>query len=337
MRRHSLRLLAPALACALAACQGSDPQPLELLSADRSGASAVGGGGDGDVIAYGIGSGFGPSAVRFVALDPAAPGGLAFLGDVDVSATGAPDRIAIRGDVAAVTGLNVVVLIDLTSPSLPARAVSVPSPVTGMALFPGWLATTSTASVTLVDLAPGGETRTWPCAAAPTAVLSTNASRFWIFTGGGYLELDLSSLPAAGTTLAPVPSATMRGVVAGYVGADMAVAVSPGSTPGTTRVQRLDGTPGASPQALETLELPWVYSGFAWDGAGRGVLSVNDPTDPYANFSREGWLITDAGGRLSASGLPLPDYQARQQTLAARSGQLFILDQSASLLRFQLR
>jgi hypothetical protein len=317
-------LLAAAIA-ALAACRGSDPQPLELLALDPFGdqGSLVAGGGAASVIGYTSASRSFPPTLRLVRHDGASPDRTSYVGDVRFSAAGGFTRIAVGDEAAAVTVGGVVRVVDVSLPSLPVQPLPALGDATDLAVAGRWVLAASGGDLVLVARdAPAAATRFTP-AGAPRALLGAAGGVFLAFTTTGYVAID----PGGAATFSEVSDPALAGIEAVYLDGAGAVAAGPATTLGRSRLLRLDLTNPAAPVVVRSQELPGAYVAFAWDGGSTSVLAVHgdgDDADPMS--FHEGWRVREGADGFHAEGIPLTFWSRSPQPVAAHAGRLFAVE-----------
>jgi hypothetical protein len=316
------RLFAGAALAALAACQGSDPQPLELVFRDPfvAGVSRVSGGGASDLLAYTRYHGDGTYGVRLLRHDAASPDELQLLGDVEMPT----DRLFVTGGFAV--GCPGCELVDLTNPALPRSTVPVPLP---QGVLPGalaidgrWLLAASGTALQLVDL-EGGPGASFTTSTPVAAVIATQG-RFLAFEASGYVHVVPD---ATAPTFSEVQSENLRGVAAAFADGAQAVVAGPSPNLGKSRVMRLDLSTPAAPTVVRSHEVPVEFGYFAWDGATLGIVAA---ASVAGQPMHQGYAVHEVDGAFTSAGIPLPQqftlYDPTAIPIAAHAGRLFAAD-----------
>lgn len=320
MKRRRLAVVGLAALAALAACQGSDPQPLELVYRDAfyGSTATVAGGGASDLLAYTRYHGDGTWSVRLLRHDAASPDDLQLVGEVSLPT----DRLFVTGGFAV--GCPGCELVEL-GPSLPRSTVAV-TLSTGMlpdalVVDGRWILAGGGTALQLVDRdgGPGASFTT----STPVAAIVAAQGTFLAFEASGYVHVVPNG---ASTTFTEVHGDALRGVAAAYADGAQAIVAGPSPNVGRSRVMRLDLSAPAAPIVVRSHEVPVEYGSFAWDGASLGILvAARQGSDPL----HEGYAVHEAGGAFTSAGIPIPSYYVYSpaaRPVAAHSGRLFALD-----------
>jgi hypothetical protein len=328
------RLLLLAILAALAACQGSDPQPLTLLSLDHLGGadSLVDGGGAAATLGYTVQDGTSTPTIRLVRHDAASPDTLAFLGDVAFTAGGRVTRLRVSDEAAGVILSGTVWVVDLAAPTLATMQLPAPDTAVDLAVAGRWVAVAVDHGLYLVDRGDPRRTFLQAAVSTPTALLATPGG-FLAFTTAGYVMADTTSgTPAFAEVVAPALANLQAATPAG----SGAMAAGPGSAFDRTRVVRLDLTDPAAPAVAASQEVSGAFAGFAWDGGDASVVAIHGDDDGAAPTTfHQGYLLREGGGGFHGSAVPLSFWSLSGQPLAARSGLLLAAGASGvALSRF---
>jgi len=325
-----LALLLATLA-ALPACQGSDPQPLQLISRDPfyGDGGVIGGGGASSMVGYTVPSGgFNTTMIRLVRHDAANPDQLTFVGDVALEPGVEVTRVVVTDQVSAVVAGGEVSLVDLSVPSLPVDVLSFARGVEGVAVEGRWLLAISGNDLALVNRDAPLSITTYTSSVAPTGILATQGM-FLVFTTTGYVTVD----PSGPTpTFQPVADPDLRNIRDAYADGAGAVVAGPGAAVAQSKVLRLDLTAPASPVVVWRHDVPGSYVTFAWDGASTSVVAVHGDGDGFPGSFREGFLVREADDGVHDTGIPLPLWFGGGHPLAAHASRLFAMDESGMLL-----
>lgn len=321
-------------ALGLLACQGSDPQPLELVSLDRFGGagSLVDGGGASSVVGFTSG-GSGPPTVRLLRHDAADPDGVTLLGDVSLAMNGLVTRLRVTDEAAALIVGGVVWVVDPSDPSLAAAQVPAPASAADLAVRGRWVAVAVSRALFLVHRDAPDTTYVWTASSTPTALLATPGG-FLAFTTTGYLVADLSGATPA---FQEVSDPVLRNFRGGFADGPGAVVAGPGSAPDRTRVVRLDLGDPSAPVVVRSLEVAGAYVALAWGGGATSVIATRGPgDDARPEAFHEGYLVREAADGFHASGLPLAFWSQSRQPLAAHADRLFAVE-AGGLAHLRLR
>lgn len=325
MPRLALLIAALAALAALPACQGSDPQPLELLSRDPSTGrdSVIGGGGNSSMIGYTILNGGVASTVRLVRHDVTSADQFTMVGDVGLEPNVAVTRLVVTDQVAAAIADWRLSLVDLTSPSLPVQVISIPGGAQDVAVSGRWVLVVAGNDLTLINRDTPLSSTTYTSGSAPTGILATQGM-FLAFTTTGYVMVD-PSRPTP--TFQPVADTDLRDIRDAYADGVGAIVAGPASTLSRSKVLLLDLTSPTAPVVAKRHEVAGGYATFAWDGASTFVVAID---------SHQGYLVTEDADGFHDFGIPLPTWYYGGHPLAAHSGHLFALD-PYGMLFFRLR
>lgn len=323
-RRRRAAARAPPLAAllaALAACAGSDAQPLELVALDRFGdqASLVAGGGASSIIGYtGAGAG-GLPTLRLARHDAATPDRTVFLGDVSFAAGGSITRLAVGDEAAALTVGGSVRIVDLTVPSLPVEDLPALGDASELAVAGRWVLSAAEGGLALVSRdAPSSPVRYRPDG-VPTALLAVRGA-FLAFTTTGYVAID----PAAVTTFVEVNDPVLANVRDAFADGAGAVVAGPAATIGRARILRLDLEHLVAPAVVRSHELSGGHVALAWDGASTSIVALHGAGDgPDPRSFHEGAVVREGTGAFADEGVPLTFWSQTRQPLAAHAGRLF--------------
>ncbi len=331
------RLAPPLLALALAGCQGSDPQPLTLLSSDAFGgaSSLVDGGGADATIGYTSSAASGLPTLRLARHDAASLDVVVPLGDVVFRDGGRASRLRVTDEAAALLVSGVAWVVDPADPALSAERLSLPDGVTDLAVSGRWVAAATDRALVLLDRDDPAGPASFATTSTPTGLTATRAG-FLAFTTTGYLVVD-TGVPGGSVT--EVADPVLRDLREARPDADRgtAVAAGPGSAADRSRVLRLDLSTPATPVVLRSAEVAGRFVAFAWDGGDASVLAIHGAGDDARPESfHEGWLLRERAGGFEVSGLPLPFWSTSAQPLAARAGRLLAAQGGgAALLRLR--
>ncbi len=308
-------------ALALAACQGSDPQPLEPISLDPRGGpeSLVDGGGGASLVGYTSSGASAPSGLRLVRAG--AGGGPAVLvGDVVFPGGGPITRLRVSDEAAAVIVDGAVWLVDPTSPALSTEPIPASAGASDLAVRGRWVALAVDHGLVLVDRQAPLVPFQQAASSTPAALLVTPTG-FLAFTAAGYLVVDTTG---ATPSFTEVTDPGLSGLQAGRAAGGDAVVAGPGSGPDRTRVLWLDLADPAAPAVTRAEEVPGAFVALAWDGGDGAVVAIHGAGDDARLGSfHQGYLLRGAAGGPAAAGIPLPFWSLSPQPLAAKDGQLF--------------
>jgi hypothetical protein len=304
----------------LAACQGSDPQPLLLLTREdlaSSGASMlVEGGGASQYLAYVWSNG-----LHVVRLDPAAPDRLQLVASesaLSLAGFGFTGDLLLTWQTGGYPPQNTFWVQDLAAAGRPVRSAQLGdlTPTAGAASG-RWVLVGSGTTLALLDL----QTARPPLALDSHAEILTIApvgDRFVAFTPTGWL---LVVPDATAPTVTAHEDASLAGFRIVYPdGAASLVAAGPSAYLSTSRVARLDFD-GALTLRYQ-VEVPGTFAAFAWDGLGRGVIEV----DVGGAVNPVGFFADDGGKGFGLRGLALPITNTGGPTFAAHAGRLLLSD-----------
>lgn len=325
--------LTAVLLVALSACQGSDPQPLQLVFRDRfhDGPGVVAGGGASEFVGYfrpnGVGFGMDLRLVRHRAANPDQ---LEVVGELPTSDVSTSPMLALSGPRAVWWLGSTATLVDLADPGLATTTIALAlSGPTSMAVGGHWLLAADGRQLELVDLNSPGTPASFQAPAAVTSLLATQ-DLFLAFTTSGYVLVT----PAGATpTFQAFDDAIIRNFQSAFADGTDAMVSGPGLAFSSSRVVRLDLTVPAAPVIVRSIEVPREYAGFAWDGAGTSVVGVLvDSFGPVL----EGYLVHEQADGFSARGIPFPSTRAIGTSFAAHADRLIVQDsEGLGLYRFQ--
>jgi hypothetical protein len=311
------------LACiAFAACQGSDPQALELVSLDPFGAqdSLIEGGGASSIVGYTSPAGSGIPTLRLVKHDAANPDRVEPIRDVGFSGANAITRLRVTDEAAVLVVDGSVRLVDLSVPGQPSEQIPVAGVVGDVAAAGRWVAAAVEGGVALVNRDAPATSYPFAAASTPTALLAS-AGGFLAFTATGYVVVDLAGAEPAFWEVSDPVLRDLRSVAAAGGGA---LAAGPAATPGRSRVLRLDLSDPGAPVVVRSHECAGAFVAFAWDGGVTSVIAVHGAGDDAAPASfHQGYLLREGPGGFEESGLPLPFWSQSSQPIAAHANRLF--------------
>jgi hypothetical protein len=321
------------LLAVLPGCRGSDPQPLELISLDPFGdqASLVAGGGASSIVGH-TGTSGGSPILRLERHDRTSPDRLTLLGDVRFAGGGAITRLVVTDEAAAVNVGGVVKVVDLTVPALPIETLDVLGDASALAVGGSRVLAVAGGDLVLVDRGAPVVTAQFTPAAEPTCLVAAGGV-FLAFTADGYVLVD----PSSATTFAEVTDPTLAGVRDASADGASALVAGPASSPGRSRILRLDLSNPAAPAVVRGHEVPGAYVAFAWDGGSTAVIAVHgsgDGADPRA--FHEGWVVREGAGGFADEGVPLTFWSETSQPLAAHVDRLFAVE-AQGLLFLRIR
>lgn len=312
------------LLCALglAGCQGSDPQPLSLVSRDAFGGSEslVDGGGGGATLGFGSPPVTGPTSVRLLRLDAADPDLATLIGDVPLG--GRATRLRVTDEAVAALVGGALLVADAADPALLPVAFEAPEGAADLAVRGRWIAVAANHALHLLDREGLAAPASYPTTATPTAPVAT-AWGFLCFTATGWVTADVTGPTPAFREVADPLLRDARAAAALPGGAGAWVA-GPGGAADRARVLRLDLSDPAAPVVLRSADLAGAFVAFAWDGGEEAVLAVHgegdDPARPES--FHEGWLLRESAGGLAATRLPLPFWSRSAQPFALHARRL---------------
>jgi hypothetical protein len=314
----------------VAACQGSDPQPLEYVGIDRFGdqTSLVAGGGRAATIGESALAGTLPT-LRLERLDSSDPDRTVFLGDVIFGGGGRITRLAVSDEAAAVVVGGAVQVVDLTDPTLPVAALPDLPAVSDLVVGGRWVLAALGSDLHLVDREGLLAATTFGAASPPTALLAT-AGGFLAFTEAGYVAVDPSGATPTFTEVSDPALGNLRRAFPDGAGALVA---GPAAAFDRSRVLRLDLTTPGAPVIVASTELAGTYVAFAWDGGATSVVAVHgaaDGPDPLA--FHQGYVVREVAGGFHGTGVPLTSWAQSDQPLAARASHLVAVSAQGLLL-----
>jgi len=305
---------------AIAACQGSDPQPLELVAVDPFGdqGSLVAGGGASSTVGF-TASRESVPIVRFVRHDVASPDLTALVGDVRFAESGSVTRLVVSDEAAVATVGGIVKVVDLSDPTLPVESLDGVGDAADLAVKGRWVLAAVGGELVLVDRDAPVTPARYAAIGAPTALLATQGG-FLAFTTIGYVVVD----PGAANPFTESSDALLANVEDARADGAGAVVAGPAPSFGRSRLLRLDLTDPASPVIVRTLELEGAYVAFAWDGDSTAVVAIHGAGDDANPRSfHEGYVVREEADGFAAVGVPLTFWSVGDQPLSAHASRLF--------------